>query len=332
MTNKIQKLIDKYPDASQDALVKEKLDKMKLNKLNNEEKELWYCVRGSLEFQEGVLHKALEVFKRGIEEFPNSPNINFNIGSNYEQLGAIKEASKHFENALQFPLGSQKLLHISRIGYLWDFYDLGLTALEPIFRHYYELGIADDNFLYMRGLPFYGETFPYKAVLAKLSSNFKIAKIELANSKEKLMDFDFSYIEQKFEAFVSDNYEDVLMSLKESLKNQTEDFSMNGFSVTLKAVIESRKAANYEDAIQILDTVEITPYDFTWLEDVLIQLKAELASKFKKDQEEQKFKNLFFERQPMLFEPNHVFNFGLDKYQEKLKKIYTQRKKQQSGA
>jgi len=45
-----------------------------------------------------------------------------------------------------------------------------------------------------------------------------------------------------------------------------------------------------------------------------------------------KYQKEFFEKQPLLFEPNNVFRFDLIEYQEKLKKIYqTMKRDSQTG-
>ena len=68
-----------------------------------------------------------------------------------------------------------------------------------------------------------------------------------------------------------------------------------------------------------LSSVKITENDFPWLKDIVNLGKAETANRFNRNEDEEKYQKEFFEKQPLLFEPNHVFRFGLITYQEKLK-------------
>ena len=100
-----------------------------------------------------------------------------------------------------------------------------------------------------------------------------------------------------------------------------------GFAHTLKALIESRAAKSFKEVIEILNTVKISENDYPWLYDVILVGKAEAANRFDKNAEEEDFLEEFWVKHPFLFEPSIVFKFGLDNYQEKLKKIYVAKKK-----
>ena len=53
---------------------------------------------------------------------------------------------------------SNYTLVTARYAYLWGRPDKGAEYLQPIVDAYFDLGIVDDNFLYMRGMPFFSET------------------------------------------------------------------------------------------------------------------------------------------------------------------------------
>jgi len=68
--------------------------------------------------------------------------------------------------------------------------------------------------------------------------------------------------------------------------------------------------------------VRLTPADHPWLADIRTLARAELFRRFQLPDREQAALAEFWPRQALLFEPNHVFNFGLIDYQETLKPRY----------
>ena len=227
----------------------------------------------------------------------------------------MKTAIKYFKQVKSSSLEGRTILLIARLCYLWGFYSEGLSFLEPIFETYYELKIVDDHFLFMRGIPDFGEAFANKAVFAKLINKPKLIIDELEKAKTELQDYPFLILEENLSAFLTGDWVKVIKTID-------KDEQSLGFNPTLKALIESRLADAFESATTILENVKLTENDFHWLQDILLLGKAEAASRFNRKAEEKKYQDAFLKRQPMLFEPNHVFNFGLDEYQEKLKLIY----------
>jgi hypothetical protein len=323
MTNKIDFLLDKYPPGQEKAL-KKKLDKLNKKKLNKIELKSWYEVRGTMEFQEENNELAEDIFLRGLDLFPESPTLHFNVGSAIERLGKIDSAMDHFKFITLANTSSAVVLYIARICYLWDYPKEGENFMQSIFERYYDLGNIDDHYLYMRGLPFYGDSFGYLATFAKMENKNEVIIEELVNAKEKLRDYNFDNLELIANAFITDNWAIVLSSLNKSLAKEDDAYPY-GFQYTKKAVIESRNSTDYTNGIEILESVELTEIDFSWLYDILTLVKSELSNKFERFDDETEFLRLFWKNQPKLFEPNHLFSFGLFQYQEKLKKEYQSR-------
>jgi hypothetical protein len=107
---------------------------------------------------------------------------------------------------------------------------------------------------------------------------------------------------------------------------------MMGISAFVKETIGkgALKEIHLDQAVLLIEKNEkviIEEGDFPWLKDLVNLVKAEIAHKFAKFEEEAGFQKAFLDRQPMLFEPPLVFRFGLTEYQQILKKIYQTHKK-----
>jgi hypothetical protein len=81
----------------------------------------------------------------------------------------------------------------------------------------------------------------------------------------------------------------------------------------------------YHEAAMELDNVRLVDNDFPWLADVLLLAKA-AAARRSGSEEERDHVSAFLAKQPLLFEPDHAFNFRLLEYQEILKTEYRARR------
>src|SRR5262249_46818564 len=70
--------------------------------------------------------------------------------------------------------------------------------------------------------------------------------------------------------------------------------------------------------------------DFPWLTDVILIHRARIANVIGRPNEEKQLIKIFIERQPRLFEPDHAANFGFVKYQETIKPLYKQARRNYS--
>jgi hypothetical protein len=213
------------------------------------------------------------------------------------------------------------VLAMARYYYLWNRFELGQQSIQPIFDTYYELKIADDTFLYIRGLPMFDVSFGHRAAFAKLGGRLEQARSELARARKELSDVTFERDELDLEATATGKWGPVLAYLESLLP--TIDARMPTGRLRMKrALLRSRPAITIEAALAELDAVALTANDHAWLEDIRTLARAELFHRFGLPDREQSELSKFWPRQAMLFEPNHAFYFGFIDYQETLKPRY----------
>ena len=99
------------------------------------------------------------------------------------------------------------------------------------------------------------------------------------------------------------------------------------FQEIVLAVLKGRTSNDYDSAINELARLEQKDAG-NWIFDLLILGKAELAQKFQHANDEEQYITGFMKKQPLLFEPHHVFNFGWLEIQESMKKRYQAIKKE----
>lgn len=297
------------------------LDQMDRRRLANPEQEMWYRARGIVEFRTRQRARAREIFEEGVRAFPASGWLNYGLGQEYESQGRIDEMAACFRNVRLEQVGSRTVLAMARYYYLWNRFELGQIVIQPFFDRYYELKIADDMFLHMRGLPMFDEAFGYRATLARMAGKLDQARWELARARAELSDIEVQPYELDLEATRTGNWAPVLAgleSLLESLPAQTPTGQLRMKCALLRA----RGATTVEVALAELDTVRLTPDDHPWLADIRTLARAELFRRFDMPDREQSALSEFWPRQGLLFEPNHAFNFGFIDYQERLKPHY----------
>ncbi|MFX1237120.1 MAG: hypothetical protein ACFFAS_10870 [Promethearchaeota archaeon] len=110
------------------------------------------------------------------------------------------------------------------------------------------------------------------------------------------------------------------------IKKKSKKEQQYGHSIVLKASLESKNLDSYENVIKMLDDVRIPEDDYQWYNDVILFLKAEASNRFDQKDMEEEYLKQFWIKQPYLFEPDHVFSLGLEKYQQKLKEHYRKKK------
>ena len=282
---------------------------------------MWYRARGIVEFRTNQRARAREIFEEGVRQFPTSGWLNYGLGQEYEAQGRIEEMAACFRHVRLEQVGSPTVLAMARYYYLWNRFELGQRVIQPIFDRYYELKIADDMFLYMRGLPMFDESFGYRATFARLAGKLDQARYELARAGADLSDADVERLGLDLEASRTGNWEPVLAYL-ESLLPSIGAGMPTGQLRMKRALLRSRGAMTVEAALADLAAVQLATADHAWLEDIRTLARAELFHRFDMRDREQAALSEFWPRQAMLFEPNHAFNFGLIDYQETLKPRY----------
>jgi tetratricopeptide (TPR) repeat protein len=323
--------VDEYGPKGQWRELGAVLDRMDRHRLPASEQEMWYRARGIVEFRTNHRARAREIFEEGVAQFPTSGWLNYGLGQEYEAQGRIDEMAACFRHVRLENVGSPTVLAMARYYYLWNRFELGQLVIQPIFDRYYELKIADDMFLYMRGLPMFDESFGYRATFARLAGKLDQARYELARARTELSDVTVDHHELDLDATRTGNWEAVLADLESRLKS-LDARTAAGQLWMKRAVLRIRAMANFAPALAgegrvgtalaELEAVKLTPDDHAWLADVRTLARAELFHRLDMLDREQSALAEFWPRQAMLFEPNHAFNFGFIDYQETLKPHY----------
>ena len=84
----------------------------------------------------------------------------------------------------------------ARYAYLWNDFDRGLSYVKPILKAHFDLNIADDTFLYIRGMPFFGQTWAYFAAFYELKGDLEPAVQLTQDAKRQLIEYDTSHLEK----------------------------------------------------------------------------------------------------------------------------------------
>jgi tetratricopeptide (TPR) repeat protein len=215
----VDRLVEAYGRAGRWTELGGVLDRMDRRNLPKADQEAWYHARGIVEFRTNHRARAREIFQEGVQQFPASGWLNFGLGQEYEAQGRIDEMAACFDRVPLKDVGGAGVLAISRYYYLWNPLELGQQSIQPIFDRYYELKIADDMFLYMRGLPMFDVSFGCRATFAKLAGRIEQARSELARARLELSDVTFDHYELDLEATATGKWEPVLAYLESLLSS-----------------------------------------------------------------------------------------------------------------
>src|SRR3989440_8258937 len=278
----IESLVDQYGAKGKWKELGVVLDGMDRRGLPAPEQEMWYRARGIVEFRTNKRARAREIFEEGVRQFPASGWLNYGLGQEYEAQGRIDEMVACFARVRLEQVGSPAVLAIARYYYLWNRFEQGQVVIQPIFDRYYDLKIADDMFLYMRGLPMFDEAFGYRATFARLAGKLDQARYELARARSELSDLDVDRYELNVEATATGNWEPVVADL-ESLLKSLEPGTPAGQLTMKRAVLRCRAVppprageGRVGACLAELDAVRLTPADHPWLADIRTAAKAEL--------------------------------------------------------
>lgn len=325
--NRIDELANKLHREGKIQELEKELLEIHPAKLAGNELESWHRFYGIVAFNRNDHKVAFERFKSGLEACPSSSFLSFSLGQEYEHFGKPVEMFELFDRT-KFPdIPASILLAEARYAYLWNRPDKAESYLRPVLEACYKLGIADDTFLYMRGLPFFSETWAYLGLFFILQNNFEAFRAFTEQASQKLSDCDFTFHKMELECFASNDFS----PLKNQLGSRIEAAKPKNFPTTYDemrvAILRAQLCADAQDAEAELNSVQLTPKDFKWLEDIRLLARCELAHRSKNEASETALQAEFFSKQPLLFEPSHVLNFNLWRYQEKLKARYQNRKR-----
>ncbi len=319
--NRIATLVDKLQQDGRVEQLEHELSRFKQKRLNPAERETWHHFWGIAAFQRGDRADALERFQEGHSVCPESGNIAFSLGQEYEFVGDVHKMLDAFD-AAKFPkVPGAYALAQGRYAYLWGHIEKATSYVLPLLDAYYDLKIADDHFVHVRGLPFFGETWAHLGAFLELQEELgRLASIT-KEAASKLSDYDFDGLFDLLNCIETGDFQPRITRLTSLTAERAPHKIPDGTQRTQLAILQAHNATEPSAAMRILNAVKIEENDFPWLADMLLLGECEVADRFA-------LPNLndlvadFVARQSLLFEPHHVFNFRTLEYQENLKKDF----------
>lgn len=319
--NLVESLVEVLSKSGRVKELEVELARLQNDKLSAAELESWHRYWGIASFQRGDRSAALQRFKTGVETFPGSSLLQFSLGQEYEYVGDIASMNACFEKSMFPSVPGAYALAQARYAYLWNQIDNGIRYIEPLLATYLELRIADDTFLYLRGMPFLGETWAYLACFQQLRNELASLRVWTEQAAERITDFDFARLLILLDCAESQDFRTYIQELDQALRNGSETIP-KGYIAIQAAMLQLVNCTDIERSEKRLIDVVLRENDFPWLEDMRLLGRCEVASFRGESDKVGQLKTDFLLRQPLLFEPSHAFDFGVTSYQEDLKVAY----------
>ena len=329
----IDELAERHASTGQFDRLAIALDEIDPSALTPADAESWYRYRGIAEWRQGHA-EAIKWFEAGLKRLPESGVLAFALGQSLQERGRWPEAMATFaavrfgRTPAQQSLGlsaveARYIMTIARYCYLWGAFDDGLAHLQPFLDAYGQLRIADDTFLYLRGLPFAHEVLETEFVMCLLVDAPDRAQQTLQWAERRLSDIDLRQDRLCLQAWISGDWRPLQAALREQGRKLNEFTKAHrAYIDTQLATIDTRFSPSITAGQARLDEVNVGPADFPWLADLKPLAVFGLASRFGDDGLREAAAAEFLQHQPLLFEPHHVFNFGLFGVQEPLRDRY----------
>jgi len=218
--NRVDELANKLMKENKIALLESELKKIKTFSLSEKEKETWYEMYGIEAFQRNDRVEALKRFQEAYDKYPNSPSIAFSLGQELQHIGDVTKMIAMFDKATFPKVSARHVIFAARYCYLWNRYDKSIEYLIQFLKYFYEVKIADDTFLHIRGLPFYSEVWSGLGTSFELINNLaELLKIT-QESKAKLSDYQFDDLIVFLECIQNNNFDKVI---EENIKRIEEN-------------------------------------------------------------------------------------------------------------
>jgi len=328
--NRVEELANRLHREKRGSEIESSLQGFDYEGLTGREKESWHHLMGIEAMRRGDADLALKRFREATELFPESQMIRFSLAQEQLNRGNVEQAFRNFE-LCSFPkIPATWALAKARYAYLWNFPERGMNCIRPIFKAYFDLGIADDHFLYVRGLPFFGQTWNYLVCFAWMKRDYSEAQQITNDAAAKLADYDFERQKAFLNCFSKSDFTPFAENLRRSIQEWSKQNMPTGFQSMQLAGVTAELESDFPTAEQSIAAVQLRANDFPWLEDVRTILLAKLNHRHGRPDEE-KYKRQFLLKQKLLFEPDHAVSFFLLEYQELLKRDYQATKNPSSG-
>ncbi|HMJ64607.1 MAG TPA: hypothetical protein VK615_04585, partial [Candidatus Binatia bacterium] len=278
-TNRIEELANKLHQERRGNEIESSLQRFDYESLTEREKESWHHLMGIEAMRRGDSNLALNRFQEATELFPESQRIRFSLAQEQLNQGDIEGAFRNFD-LCSFPsIPAAWALAQARYAYLWSFPERGMKCIRPIFKAYFDLGITDDHFLYVRGLPFFGQTWNYLVCFAWMQRDYSEAQQITSAAVAKLKDYDFESQKGFLNCLLSADFTPFADNLRRSIQEWSEQNIPAGFQRMQLAGLFADLEPDFSTAEQSITAVQLEANDFPWLEDVRTILFAKLNHK-----------------------------------------------------
>jgi tetratricopeptide (TPR) repeat protein len=309
-----------YADGDWDGLIGA-LDRVDPDELEEPEAIRWHTSRGLAAEQLGRRDEAVSAYSEGLRRHPDSSTLHCIRGRLFAEEGRIDEALPHFRSVRLGDGGGTAVTSAANYCYLWDALDDAVALYDQIFSAYFALRIADDHFLYTRGLPFFLEAYGAQAAFLVLSGNGDAARDLLERSETHLSDLYGIEAERL-------TLEATLGQPTGLLEYLAGEARADGEAALRLATWRAQGSDQRAQAEQWLESVTLGENDRPWFEDVRLLAMIATARRAGELREDDPRIADFLKHQPALFEPEHAFHFGLLDEQEVQKEQYRARRRE----
>lgn len=320
--NRIDAVVEKLMKRKRKDLIESKILKFNPDKLKGAERESWYHTYGMVAFQRGERALAFERFQEGAERCPESHVIAFSLGQEYEFRGDTDMMFALFDRALFPNVPGSYALAQSRYAYLWNRYDKALLYLWPVIAKYFELRVLDDTFLFLRGMPMFGQTWSCYAAFQKLHGNTGMIREMLHRIKAGCSEIPSDFFDAQAVYLIEGDPGPLTAHLQSVIAEHVKHNIPWGYAQLMLNILASRRASDPVAAERLLMDLQFGHKDFPWLDDMRLLARCELENRKANQHQELALRQEFVTKQPLLFEPSHALDFSLLNYQETLKAEY----------
>jgi tetratricopeptide (TPR) repeat protein len=298
-------------------LVDRYLDELDYSKLTRADQEEWHVLRIAAAFRRAERPLAFERAQAARDAFPKSAKVAFALGQEYEHRGQPDQMSECFSRACFPSVSGNTAMAMARYAYLWEKPEDGLKHLRPLLAAYKRLRIADDMFLYLRGLPFLADAMNAVLCLCQQADNLAEADRALRRICPATSEWGAEEFEQLAGLQLHASPEAVATHLVHGLRRSRPDGPFHGLPGLRWAAWAARSAPSVAAADSLLDSVSLEATQPSWLDHIVMVCKAEARHRLG-DPTEIEHAAPFRAAQPLLFEPHHAFAFGISGYQRLL--------------
>jgi tetratricopeptide (TPR) repeat protein len=302
------------------------LDRIDPQTLDESEAIRWHTSRGAAAERMGRRDEAVSTYSEGVRRHPDSSVLQAVMGRLLEEEGRFDDALQHFRRVRLSDGGGSAVMTAARYCYLWNAFEDAVALHTQIFDAFFSLKIADDTFLYIRGLPFFSQAYGAQAAVLVLNGSADEAKDLFERSETQLSDLNGIEDERLTLSATLGQPTGLIKYL--SAEAQPDGGAFSGYTRMRLATWQARGSDQPAEAERLLASVTLQEGDFPWLED--IRLLASIAAARKTGELRQDDPRIaeLFKRQRRLFEPDHAFHFGLLDEQEILKERYRDERRQ----